>query len=137
MKCPGCGCNFMDDEKFCPMCEMRNNALTRAAHNLRRQKHTETFQDCGTVTCAHPEENTMEALRHWAEQRTTQSSSSFNKPRSAKSTSRPAVSSASSGKRQKSSLSRALKIVLGIFIALNFGLPLLFALLEWFLYGIF
>ena len=110
MKCPACGCNFMDDEKFCPMCEMRNNAFARAAHDLRRQKHTETFEDCSTVTCAHPSEDT------------------------ARSTAQPARSSAQK-KPQQNVAARIIKIAIGIFIALNFGLPLLFSVLDWFLYG--
>jgi hypothetical protein len=129
MKCPGCGCNYFDEEKFCPMCEMRNNALARAAHKLRRQNHTETYGDY-TTTCAHPDENLKQMRRRTEQQRAER----LGRP--AVSTGKPATSSAKPKKNANRGTSM-IKIIIGIFIALNFGLPLLFGLLEALIYGIF
>lgn len=130
MKCPGCGCNYIEEEKYCPMCEMRNSAFARAAHKLRRQKHEEAYGDY-TTTCAHPNENTKESLRRNAE--------SIRADRLG----RPAVSTAQLAKpsvkpkKKPTDGSRIIKIIIGIFVALNFGLPILFGLLEALIYGIF
>ena len=123
MKCPGCGCNYMDDEKYCPMCELPNNALARAAHRLRRARHDEAFKDCGTTTCAHPRDS-GEQLRR---QRGSGSSAAPARraPQSAGKTAQPTPAV------------RIIKIVIGIFIAVNFVIPLLFGLLEFLFYNIF
>ena len=137
MKCPGCGCNYMDEDKVCPMCEMPNNAFARAAHKLRREKHEEVYGDY-TTTCAHPEDNSKEARRRRVEQqRAERLSRRAHAPRPATSTAQLATSSANKPKQQKSSASRVIKIVIGIFVALNFGLPLLFGLLEALIFGFF
>ena len=115
MKCPGCGCNYMDDEKYCPMCELPNNAFARAAHRLRRARHDEAFKDCGTTTCAHPKEKDVRGSRRPARRA----------PQSA-------------GKKADSDrVIRIIKTVVGILIAFNFVLPLLFGLLEALFFRIF
>ena len=122
MKCPGCGCNYIDEEKYCPMCEMRNSAFARAAHKLRRQKHEETYGDY-TTTCAHPDKSSKESRRRKAER-----------------LGRPATSTATLAtpsvkpKKKPADGSRIIKIIIGIFVAVNFLLPLLFGLIEEFLY---
>ncbi|MBQ8143300.1 MAG: hypothetical protein IJ452_03770 [Butyricicoccus sp.] len=135
MKCPGCGCNYMDDDKYCPMCEMPNNAFARAAHKLRRKQHEDTYDDCVTTTCAHPEEdNSKEARRRRLEQqRAERLSRPAHAPRPATSSARPA-SSSSKSQKQQTSASRIIKIVIGIFVAVNFILPLLFGIIEEILY---
>ena len=136
MKCPGCGCNYVDEEKYCPMCEMRNSAFARAAHKLRRQKHEEIYSDY-TTTCAHPNENSKEARRRKLEQqRAERLSKPAHAPRPAVSTAKLATPSVKPQKK-KNDTSRIIKIIIGIFIALNFGLPILLGLLEVLLYGIF
>lgn len=129
MKCPGCGCNYYDDDKFCPICEMPNNAFARAAHKRRREKHEAMHGDF-TTTCAHPGRQTADAQRRKAEQqRAERLSRPAHAPRPAASTARPAASSVKPQKQQ-SAASNILKTVVGIFVALNFGLPLLLGLLE-------
>lgn len=137
MKCPGCGCNYMDEDKHCPMCEMPNNAFARAAHKIRRKRHEEEYDDCATTTCAHPDENSKEARRRKVEQqRAERLSRRAHAPRPATSTAQLATSSVQK-KKQQAPASRIIKIVIGIFVALNFGLPLLFGLLEALIFGFF
>ena len=136
MKCPGCGCNYIDDDKYCPMCGLPNNAFARAAHKLRRQKHEETHGDY-TTTCAHPDENSKEARRRKVEQqRAERLSRPAHAPRPAASTAQLATSSMQK-KKQQVPASRIIKIVIGIFVALNFGLPLLFGLLQALIFSFF
>ncbi len=139
MKCPGCGCNYMDDEKICPMCEMPNNAFARAAHKLRRKKHEEEYNDCATTTCAHPDDNSKEARRRRVEQqRAERLSRRAHPPRPAQTTARPATSSVfKSKKNQQSDGKRIIKIVLGIIIGVNFVLPLIFGILSEILWYLF
>ena len=108
MKCPGCGCNFMDDEKFCPMCEMRNNAFARAVQKRNRKKHESVVSDCSTTTCAHPSE-TISRPAKW------------NAPKN----------------RRPLPASSALRTVIGIIIALYFAVPLLLGFLNALLGGLF
>lgn len=126
MKCPGCGCNYMDDDKFCPMCELPNNALARAAHRLRRARHDEAFKDCDTTTCAHPKD----------------SSETLRRQLNRQSADRPAAPARrapqSAGKKaQPTPAVRIIKIVIGIFVAVNFLIPLLFGILEALFFRIF
>lgn len=127
MKCPGCGCNYMDDDKFCPMCELPNNALARAAHRLRRARHDEAFKDCDTTTCAHPKDSSEKLRRQPDRQRGSVSSAA---------PARRAPQSAGK-KAQPTPAARVVKIVLGIFIAVNFVIPLLFGILEALFFRIF
>lgn len=117
MKCPGCGCNYMDDDKYCPMCEMPNNAFARAAHRARRARHEAAHDDCRTTTCAHPKEKDVRGSR------------------------RPAPQSTRSAQPKKDGkqpdIARIIKTVVGIFIAVNFAIPLLFGLLEFLFFRIF
>lgn len=126
MKCPGCGCNYMDDDKYCPMCELPNNALARAAHRLRRARHDEAFKDCDTTTCAHPKDSSETLRRRLNRQ-------SADRPAAP---ARRAPQSAGK-KAQPTPAVRIIKIVIGIFVAVNFLIPLLFGLLEFLFYNIF
>ena len=127
MKCPGCGCNYMDDDKYCPMCELPNNALARAAHRLRRARHDEAFKDCDTTTCAHPKDSS-ETLRRQPDRQRGSGSSAAPARRAPQ----------SAGKKAQSTPAvRIIKIVIGIFVAVNFLIPLLFGLLEFLFYNIF
>ena len=127
MKCPGCGCNYYDEDKYCPICEMPNNALARAAHKFRRAKHEEIYGDY-TTTCAHPDDSSKEIRRRKVD---------YNR---AERLGRPAASTAKLAtpsvkpKKKSNDGSRIIKIIIGIFVTVNFVLPLLFGLIEEFLY---
>ena len=144
MKCPGCGCNYMDDDKYCPMCELPNNALARAAHRLRRARHDEAFKDCDTTTCAHPKDSS-EKLRRQPDRQTAAADTPesvqrwLDKQRGSGSSAAPARRAPQSAgkKAQPTPAVRIIKIVIGIFVAVNFLIPLLFGLLEFLFYNIF
>ena len=133
MKCPGCGCNYYDEDKYCPICEMPNNVLARAAHKFRRAKHEEQYGDF-TTTCAHPSDSGSDTRRRKAEQqRAERLSRPAHAPRPAASTAKLATPSVKPKKKSNDG-SRIIKIIIGIFVTVNFVLPLLFGLIEEFLY---
>lgn len=139
MKCPGCGCNYMDDEKMCPMCEMPNNAIARAAHKMRHfHREKEPDGDYQTTTCAHPDHSEIAERRRKVEQQRAQrlaaERTGKRASRPAASTSRPSVSTA---KKPQPSASKIIKIIIGVVVLVNLVIPLLFGVLGELMYYFF
>lgn len=138
MKCPGCGCNYMDEDRFCPMCELPNNAFARAAHKLRRNRHERDADDCDMTTCAHDRFDQAERRQQLEQQRAKRLGKQAHTPRLAKSSAQPATSSAPRRKKNKgSTAARIIKTVVGIVVLVNIVLPLIFGLLELLFFGFF